>query len=152
MRQSSYLSEKLWSSYRRRLLFFACWRIHTEASKEKQRKLSRFLKFIFRFIDDVLSLSYSRLGDFVDRIYPIELEIKDTTYTDRCASYLDLHLEIDSVGQLRTKLYDKRRFKFPPCELSIYMQQHSSSTCILSISLSVDTIFQSLWFLSGFPW
>jgi hypothetical protein len=35
-------------------------------------------------------------GDFVDRIYPIELEIKDSTYTDRSASYLDLHLEIDS--------------------------------------------------------
>ena len=32
------------------------------------------------------------------------------------------------------------------------MQQHSSSTCIWSIHLSVDTIFQSLWFLSGFPW
>ena len=31
------------------------------------------------------------------------------------------------------------------------MQQHSSSTCIWSIYLSVDTIFQSLWFLSGFP-
>ena len=38
-------------------------------------------------------------GDFVDHIYPIELEIKDTTYTDRSASYLDLHLEIDSEGR-----------------------------------------------------
>jgi hypothetical protein len=37
--------------------------------------------------------------DFVDRIYPIELEIKDTTDTDRSASYLDLHLEIDSEGR-----------------------------------------------------
>jgi hypothetical protein len=36
-------------------------------------------------------------GDFIDRIYPIELEIKETTYTDRSASYLDLHLGIDSV-------------------------------------------------------
>jgi hypothetical protein len=44
--------------------------------------------------------SNSRFGDFVDRIYPIELEIKDTTDTDRCASYLDLHLEIDSEGRL----------------------------------------------------
>jgi hypothetical protein len=44
-----------------------------------------------RFPDDVLSLNNSRLGDFVVRIYPIELEIKDTTYTDRSASYLDLH-------------------------------------------------------------
>ena len=49
-----------------------------------------------------------KFGDFVDRIYPIELEIKDTADTDRSASYLDLHLENDSDGRLRTKLYDKR--------------------------------------------
>jgi hypothetical protein len=45
---------------------------------------------------DVLSLNTSKLGDFIDRIYPIELEIRDTTDTDRSSSYLDLHLEIDS--------------------------------------------------------
>jgi hypothetical protein len=49
----------------------------------------------FHYIDDVLSLNNSRFGDFVDRIYPIELEIKDTTDTDRSASYLDIHFEID---------------------------------------------------------
>jgi hypothetical protein len=44
----------------------------------------------------------------------IELEIKDTTDTDRSASYLDLHLEIDSEGWLRTKHYNKRYdFNFP---------------------------------------
>jgi hypothetical protein len=37
---------------------------------------------MFRYIDDVISLNNSRVGDFVDRIYPIELEIKDTTATD----------------------------------------------------------------------
>jgi hypothetical protein len=45
---------------------------------------------------------------------PTKLEIKDTTDTDRSASYTDLHLEIDSEGRLRTKLYDKRDdFNFP---------------------------------------
>ena len=69
---------------------------------------------MFHYIDDVLSLNNSRFDDFVDRIYPIELEIKDTTDTDKSASYLDLHLEIDSEGRLRTKLYDKRDdFNFP---------------------------------------
>jgi hypothetical protein len=29
--------------------------------------------------DDVLLLNNSRVGDLVDRIYPIELEIKDAT-------------------------------------------------------------------------
>ena len=65
--------------------------------------------FTFRYKDDVLSLD-----NYVDRIYPIEPEIKDTTDTDRSATYLDLHLDIDSEGRLRTKLYDKRDdFKFP---------------------------------------
>ena len=45
---------------------------------------------------------------FVDRIYTIELEIKDITDTDRSASYIDLHLDIDNEGWLRKKLYDKR--------------------------------------------
>ena len=61
-----------------------------------------------------LSLNNSRFGDFVDRIYPIGLEIKDTTDTDTSASYIGLHLEIDSEERLRTKLYDKRNdFNFP---------------------------------------
>ena len=59
-------------------------------------------------LDDVLSLNIYRFGDFVDRIYPIELVIKDTTDTDRSVSYLDLHLQIVSEGRLRTKLYDNR--------------------------------------------
>ena len=82
--------------------------------KKKEKKLARSFNFTVRYIDDVLSLNNSRFGDFIDRIYPIELEIKDTTDTDRSASYLDLHLEIDSEGRLRTKLYDKRDyFNFP---------------------------------------
>ena len=47
-------------------------------------------------------------SDLKHRIYPIGLEIKDTTDTDRTASYLDLHLEIDNEGWIRTKLYDKK--------------------------------------------
>jgi hypothetical protein len=35
---------------------------------------------------DVLSLNNSKLGDVVDRIYHIDLEIRDTTDTDRSAS------------------------------------------------------------------
>jgi hypothetical protein len=81
--------------------------------KKNEKKLPRSFNFTFRYIY-VLSLNNSRFGDFADRIYPIELEIKDTTDTDRSASYLNLHLEIDNEGRLRTKLYDKRNdFNFP---------------------------------------
>ena len=74
-------------------------------SKEYWKKL-----WISRYIDDVLSLNNSRFVDFVDRIYPIELEMKGTTDTARSYSCLDLHLGIDNEGRLRTKLYDKRDY------------------------------------------
>jgi hypothetical protein len=73
-----------------------------------KKKLARSFNFTFRYIDDVLSLSNAKFGVFVDRIYPIELEIEDTTDTAWSASYLDLHLEIDNEVRLRIKLYHKR--------------------------------------------
>jgi hypothetical protein len=96
--------------------------------KINEKKLARSFNFTFRYTDDVLSLNNSRFGEFVYRIYPIEIEIKDTTDTDRFASYLDLHLEIDSEGRLRTILYDKRdNFNFPIVNFHLYVaifQQH----------------------------
>ena len=82
--------------------------------KKTEKKLARSFNFTFRYIDDVLSLINSNFDNFVDHIYTIELERKDNTYTYRSASYIDLHLEIDSEGRLRTNLYDKRDdFYFP---------------------------------------
>ena len=52
--------------------------------QKNQKKLARSFNSTFRYIDDVLSLNNSRFGDFVDLIYPIELKIKDNTYTARC--------------------------------------------------------------------
>ena len=63
-----------------------------KVSREKRKSFN----FTFRNID-------SRFSDFVERIYPNELEIKDITDTDRSASYLDLYIEIVSEGRLRTK-------------------------------------------------
>ena len=78
--------------------------------KKNEKKLDWSINFTFGYIDDVLSLNTSRFGDFVYRIYPNDIEIKDSTDTDRSVSYLDLHLEIDSEGRLRTKFYDKRDY------------------------------------------
>ena len=78
-----------------------------------RKKLAQSFIFTFRYID-IRSLHNSKFGDFVDRIYPIELEIKDTIDTARSVSYIDLHLTNDSEGRLTTK---KMIFN----ELSIYM-------------------------------
>ena len=138
---------KLCSSSRGLVPLFVWGRPHTGASQEK-----RSFNFTFRYTDDVLSLNNSRFGDFVNRIYPIELEIKDTTDTDRSASYLDLYLEIDSEERLRTKLYDKRDdFNFPIVNFP-FICSNIPAAPTYGVYLSVDTIFQSLWFLSGFTW
>ena len=69
--------------------------------KKYEKKLVRSFNFTFRYIhvDDVLSLNNSKFGDFVDRISPIELEIKVTIDTDRSASYLELHLQTSTHSQ-----------------------------------------------------
>ena len=84
-------------------------------SQEKRQKLAQSFNFTFRYMDDDLLLN-----NFVYRIYPIELEIKDTTDNARSASYLDLYLEIDIEGRLRTKLHDKRDYlNFPSFHLYV---------------------------------
>ena len=56
---------------------------------------------MFRYIVYVLSLNNSKFGDYVNRIYLQELEIKDIPDTDRFVLYLDLHVDIDSEGWLK---------------------------------------------------
>jgi hypothetical protein len=46
--------------------------------KKNEKKLARSFNFTFRYMDDALLLNNSWFGDFVDRIYTIELKIKDT--------------------------------------------------------------------------
>ena len=119
-----------------------------ELLKKNEKTLARSFNFTFRFIDDVLSLDNSSFGENVDRTYPIALEMEDTTDTDMSASYLDIHLETDSEGWLRTKLYDKRDdFNFPIVNFPFIC----SNIPVAPAYEVVDTIFQSLWFLSGFP-
>ena len=62
---------------------------------------------------DVLSLNNSQFHDYMQLIYPNELEVKDTTDTQRYASYLDIHLDIDNRRRLKTNLYEKRGYDFP---------------------------------------
>ena len=60
-------------------------KIHSDSTKKfSETDIINMLEFnvTFHYIDGVLSLSNSRFSDFVDRIYPIELEIQGTTDTD----------------------------------------------------------------------
>ena len=72
-----------------------------EFLRKKEKKLAVSFNFTFRYIDDVISLNNSKFSDYVERIYPIELEIKDSApacgvyisqlirYSRACISYHD---------------------------------------------------------------
>ena len=82
-----------------------------ELLKKNEKKLTRSFNCTFRYIDDVLSLNKSSFGDFIDPHWAWNNEYHRYRQS---ASYLDLHLEIDSEGRLRTKLYGTRDdFIFP---------------------------------------
>ena len=76
--------------------------------KQKQKILAVSFNHTFRYIDDVLSINNHNFPNYVHLMYPDELEIKDTTESDKSASYLDILLNIDSNGRMTTSLYDKR--------------------------------------------
>ena len=63
--------------------------------KPPEYKLTRSFNFTYRYIYCVLSHINSKHGDYVDRSYPIELEIKDII-SSAITSWLDIHLYIDS--------------------------------------------------------
>ena len=67
-----------------------------ELLMKNEKELARSFKFTFRYIDGVLSLNNCKFGDFIDRSYPIEPEIKDTTDIAKCTSYIDIHLSISN--------------------------------------------------------
>jgi len=74
--------------------------------KDKKIREARTFNFTYRYIDDILSINDSRFAEFLPLIYPPELEVKETTDTASCASFLDLFLKFDDSGQLSTKMYD----------------------------------------------
>ena len=73
-----------------------------------KKKLASQFNFTYRYIDDVLSINNPDFDNYLGQMYPAELEMKDTTESNTSASYLDLLWSIESDGQLRTSLYDKR--------------------------------------------
>ena len=55
-----------------------------------------------------MSINNQYFENYLGLMCPAELEVKDTKESNTSASYLDLLLSIESDGQLRIALYDKR--------------------------------------------
>ena len=85
---------------------------YTKSPPSRQETPRTTIQFHLQ-IYDVLSLKNTKFAEYLEFIYPRELEIKETTETPASSSYLDCYLYIDN-GKLTTRLYDKRDdFNFP---------------------------------------
>ena len=58
-------------------------------STSGRKQLASRLKFTYRYIDDVLSINNPDFENYLDQMYPVEIEFKDTTESNPTASYLD---------------------------------------------------------------
>ena len=81
--------------------------IQSLLSAGKKQLVSQF-NFIYRYVDDVLSINNPYFQNYLGQMYPAEFEIIDMIESNTSASYLDLLLSIGRDGQLRTSLHDKR--------------------------------------------
>ena len=84
--------------------FILVWgRIYT-TSHESRQKNPQF-NFPYRYKDDVLSLNNSKFSEYLEFIYPRELENEETFGTITSSSYIYIYID---NGKLTTRLYDKR--------------------------------------------
>ena len=75
-------------------------------SKWKSKSINRSVSSTRRTNGLLTALStvvLIRFGDYLHRIYPNELEVNDTTDTQKSASYLDLHLEVNNGERFKNK-------------------------------------------------
>ena len=81
--------------------------IQTLLSTDRKQLASRF-NFTYKYIDYLLSINNPEFENYLGKMYPVALEIKDTTENNTSASYLDLLLSLGRDGQPYTSIYDKR--------------------------------------------
>ena len=99
---------KLCPSSSRHISLLIWSRIYTVFALNGRKQLASRFNFTYRYIDDVLSINNPEFENYLGQMYPVELEIKDTTESNTSAFYLDLLLSIGRKCQFHTSIYDKR--------------------------------------------
>ena len=81
--------------------------MHTVFALDGKEAISTRFNFMHMY-NDVLSIQNPNFEIYLDQLYTVELEIKNTTESNTFASYLDLFLSLGRDGQLHTSINDKR--------------------------------------------
>ena len=87
-------------------------------STGRKQLASRF-NFTYRYIDDVLSIKNREFENYMGQIYPVELEIKDTTEQHFC--FLPGFTSVDREGLSTSHfhLWQTWRYQFPHHKFSV---------------------------------
>ena len=79
----------------------------TSLSQDNQADIIGAFNSALRYFDSILNIDNIYFDQTVDRIYPTELQLSKSKFSDKEASFLDLKLSI-SNGTVPIKIYDKR--------------------------------------------
>ena len=107
------------------------------------KQLASRINFTYRFIDDVLSINNPEFDNYIGQMFPVELEIKDTTESNTNVSYLDLLLSIWRDGPLQTSIYDKRD------DFNSHITIFRSWVAIPHLRPPMASLFRSLYDMPG---
>ena len=100
---------------------------------------AKSFEFTRRYIDDLISVNNPRFDKAIEKIYPSELTLKDTTLADGKVAYLDCQIEIWD-RQLVMSLYDKRD-DFP-FAIHNYPHLDSKATCMPTYGVYISQLIR----------
>ena len=89
----------------------------------------------------ILVSKYSKFGYYIDGIYPIEFEIKETAGAARSASYLDQNLEIDRWLEEMISIFSLWTFRLNVATFQQYLNNYGIHISQYDIPEIVVTIW-----------
>ena len=91
------------------MFLYSCERYFLDSLvRSVHRRLARSFNLCYRYVNDLIVFSNKTFKDYVEDIYPSELNVEKANRLDDQANYLDLKFIIGNNSRLYTKLYDKR--------------------------------------------
>ena len=81
--------------------------------KTMKQDITKAIQFsnTFRYIDDLFSINNVDFGNYISAIYPLELQLTDTSKSSTEVCYLDTNIKTGSTNtpfRIRISIYDKR--------------------------------------------
>ena len=126
------------------LSWLTAFRVRTESSQSRWRLHSHVVEKTLAHVTLIASphcINNVDFGNYISAIYPLELQLTDTSTSSTEVCYLDTHIKTGGTNTpFRISIYDKTWFYIPDCQLSSYGQQHSRQSSLRCLYISTGEI------------